>query len=173
MDRDQVLRLQVDRFFRSQSPETWAVVCAYVEAEPLKDGQDPLSMRAMDYFVRTYIHQKLCVSTTPDGVKHNLKAEFDQIKAVRHKDYLDPFRRSQRQDVEYHGRTLSTTYAQLAFFMWCIQTGALDFVHTHRADILANKREADAQARRARHDEPTPPPTPMVAYGTGIRNIRI
>jgi hypothetical protein len=175
-----MLKHQVNRFFEAQGPSTWDIVCCYVEAQPLADGQEPLSMRAMDYFVRMYIQQHPCTTVTPDGATHNLKAEFDQVKAARHKDHLDPFRRSQLEHITFHGRTLATTYAQLAFFMWCIQSGALDFVHDNRDEILSDKRESDSQLRRARvlrRQDHQPPTTansaPAIAYATGVRAVRI
>jgi hypothetical protein len=131
LSRDELMAFNVRRYY-AENPIAWRVVAAYITGEPLPDGTKPLSLRSIDFFVR-----RLTQTHPP------LARKYNALKAGRHKQNFDPFRRSERHVIELHGIALETTYAQLAFFMWMIQSGALALAEASREDIVSSRRSVE------------------------------
>jgi hypothetical protein len=124
------------RVFFEANPAAWDLVITYVERKrPLPDGTPPVSLRLIEYLVRTHAQRHICVTTDARGDRHDIAAEFAQQKRGRRKRAFDPFRRDGPQPITFHGRTLMTTYAQLTFFMWCLRCGVLAYAQQHRDEI--------------------------------------
>lgn len=132
MNRDELMAFNVRRYYEAH-PEAWSIVAAYINGQPLPDGTLPLSLRSIDYFVRT-------LTQSPSA--RQLAREYNALKAGRHKQNFDPFRRSERTTVTLHGVALETTYAQLAFFMWMMQSGTLELAQANREQIAIAKRRS-------------------------------
>jgi len=130
--RDELLAFNVRRYYES-NPTAWSIVASYINAQPLPDGTQPLSIRSIDYFVRTILQSQ-----------RDLARSYAALKAGRHKQNFDPFRRTTRQSITMHGIALETTFAQLAFFMWMMQTGTLELAQASRAEIAKAKRQRAA-----------------------------
>jgi hypothetical protein len=151
MNRDELMAYNVRRYYEGNLL-AWKIVAAYINGQPLPDGTQPLSLRSIDYFVRT-------LTQSPNA--RQLARSYNALKAGRHKQNFDPFRRSERTVVTLHGVALETTYAQLAFFMWMMQSGTLELAQANREQIAIAKRRpapapqaqtqapADAQPRTA------------------------
>lgn len=124
--RDELMSFNVRRYYEAH-PDAWTIVAAYINGSPLPDGTQPLSLRSIDHFVRTLMPPELA-------------RNYGMFKSSRHKQHFDTFRRSERQIITLHGIALETTYAQLAFFMWMMQTGTLELAESSRDELVAAKR---------------------------------
>ena len=147
--KEELLATNVRAYFEAH-PDHWTMVCAYVNHTTLPDGDVPLSLREIDFFVRNYVNDNACVAHDAKGSLHDIANDYSQQKLGRHKQFFDPFRRAQVQPVTLHGTTLMTTYGQLAFFMWALQSGTLDYAMRHRDEIRSCKTEVLAAQRKAR-----------------------
>lgn len=157
------------RAFYENDPAAWDVVVAYIDhARTLPHRDDePVSLRLIEYLVRTYAFEHHSVAVDHDGDQHDIATEFARHKHGSRKRGFDAFRRNGAATIAFHGRALRTTYAQLAFFMWCLQSGTLDFAQDNRARIERSKAEA-RKVTRVRRKRGAVPATALPFVGATL-----
>jgi len=133
-----------------------ASVCAYfsdendeqkwLKVKPIMEGKcSRISLRLIDFFVTSYARSVLCETKSGVNVYHSMQAALQGLNKKR----LDPFNRLHvgvDDSVQLHG--IKTNVAQLSFFRWALQTGALDFLQDHLEEV------------RAKYESTTTPATP-------------
>lgn len=104
-----------------------------------------LSLRLLDWFVTNYSKQNIVYISGVD-IHSDYKNHLKGFK----KHFFDPFRRRRRVQIVHDGsaarivrkpgkedpaRSADTTIGQLNFFMWCIESGIIDYIVCHINEI--------------------------------------
>jgi hypothetical protein len=99
-------------------------------------GKNTVSLRLLDYFVTNYARKhKTTIAYVQTMVVCVHSHYRSQLKAFS-KQRFDPFKRRERIVFELNPEnSIETTVGQLNFFRWAIETGVLQYVVEHRAEI--------------------------------------
>ena len=116
------------------------------------NGESPISLRIVDWFVTNYAKQKFTVYNLEEGggrfkVYNDYKL---QLKAYSKKRF-DPFCRWDRITIPYKNDTMiQTTIGQLNFFKWALENKIITYIKDNYADIEKdmNNRNSTAKNRK-------------------------
>lgn len=102
-----------------------------------------VSLRLVDWLITNYSKSRNIVYYVRN-VPFNVHQSYKNMLKAYSKRLFDPFRRHGRVTLEYDGRTLETTVAQLSFFKWAIENDVLKYAIEHKSEI---KRDMDAHTK--------------------------
>lgn len=121
----------IDKFYR-QCDST-----SIIKMIDIINGNSPISLRILDWFVTRYSNKKKLLITIDDIVIDVHISYKAQLKSYK-KKYFDPFKRSDklgRGKFEYYfknvGKTIQTTIGQLNFFRWALENNILTYIENN------------------------------------------
>jgi hypothetical protein len=103
---------------------------------PYINGNAPLSLRLIDWFVTNYVKRHTTIIEHDGGKFINVCISYlTQLKAYS-KQQFDPFRRRDRIPFHYDAdKVVETTVGQLNFFRWMLQNRVLQYVQENALEI--------------------------------------
>ena len=103
---------------------------------PYINGNAPLSLRLIDWFVTNYVKRHTTIIEHEGGKFINVCISYlTQLKAYS-KQQFDPFRRRDRITFHYDtDKVVETTVGQLNFFRWMLQNRVLQYVQDNALAI--------------------------------------
>ena len=112
------------------------------------DGDGPVSLRLMEWFVTNYAKENNVYYHTPEMRCFNVFLNYKSQLRAYNKRYFDPFCRNERTIIcDSEGNEVETTVGQANFFRWVIDNHVLEWAKDHSADIerhmVAAARERD------------------------------
>jgi hypothetical protein len=122
--------------------------------EMINSGTAAIPLRDIDYFVTNYSKNHHIVANT--SLKSNIRVYWEyklNLKAAGSKRRFDPCCRWERVYIPHtpEGTFIRSTVGQLNFFRWIIETGLMEYIVAHHAEI---KQELKASLRKtAKHGD--------------------
>ena len=114
------------------------------------NGESPISLRIVDWFVTNYAKQKFTVYDLKNG-SGRFKVYNDyklKLKAYSKKRF-DPFCRWDRINIPYHDNNLiQTTIGQLNFFKWAMENEIIDYIKNNYSDIEKDMNNRNSTSKR-------------------------
>ena len=114
------------------------------------NGESPISLRIVDWFVTNYAKQKFTVYDLKNG-SGRFKVYNDyklKLKAYSKKRF-DPFCRWDRINIPYHDNNLiQTTIGQLNFFKWAMENEIIDYIKNNYNDIEKDMNTRNSTSKR-------------------------
>jgi len=116
---------------------------------PVVEGNSPISLRLIDWFVTNYAkkHNNVITHKVNNNVIHfNVYLSYrSQLKAYS-KQLFDPFRRRERITFIFDNKnSIETTIGQLNFFRWVIQNNIIEYVEQNlkaiEDDMIATQKD--------------------------------
>jgi hypothetical protein len=159
MQRKTQLHLErVSRYF-DDKPDNWQTVADFINGDE-RMMNEGLSLRLLYYFCSKYSQRKAGVYYRHNGEIVDLFDRFQTAMSTRRLKAMDVFQRRSRMNIEKHGLTIRTTAAQLNFFTWAFNNGAIKYVRDNRRELVKcmkvhqKKQEAKKRKRRANKTPP-------------------
>jgi len=113
-------------------------------AESIVGGNDPVSLRMLDWFCTNYAKNCRVVYVPGQGGDVvDVHSSYKIALATFHKNMFDPFGRTGGGGAAEVGRGSRLKMRQKNFFRWAAESGVLDYVTSHIGDI-----ERDMSAHR-------------------------
>tara|TARA_Y100000592_G_scaffold45567_1_gene72312 strand:+ start:11119 stop:11673 length:555 start_codon:yes stop_codon:yes gene_type:complete len=114
------------------------------------NGESPISLRIVDWFVTNYAKQKFTVYDLKNG-SGRFKVYNDyklKLKAYSKKRF-DPFCRWDRINIPYHDNNLiQTTIGQLNFFKWAMENEIIDYIKNNYNEIEKDMNTRNSTSKR-------------------------
>lgn len=114
------------------------------------NGESPISLRIVDWFVTNYAKQKFTVYDLKNG-SGRFKVYNDyklKLKAYSKKRF-DPFCRWDRINIPYHdNKLIQTTIGQLNFFKWAMENEIIDYIKNNYSDIEKDMNNRNSTSKR-------------------------
>ena len=114
------------------------------------NGESPISLRIVDWFVTNYAKQKFTVYDLKNG-SGRFKVYNDyklKLKAYSKKRF-DPFCRWDRINIPYHDNNLiQTTIGQLNFFKWAMENEIIDYIKNNYNEIEKDMNSRNSTSKR-------------------------
>lgn len=123
----------------------FSMIESIINANP---DSNKVSLRLVDWLITNYSKSRNIVYYVKN-IPFNIHQSYKNMLKAYSKRLFDPFRRHGRVVLEFDGRTLETTVAQLSFFKWAIDNDVLKYAIDHKSDI---KDDMDTHTRH-RHDK--------------------
>jgi hypothetical protein len=95
------------------------------------NGESPISLRILDWFVTNYAKQKYVVYDLPNGLRFKVYNDYKLKLKAYSKKRFDPFCRWEKIIIPYHKNFIQTTIGQLNFFKWVIENNILEYIDEH------------------------------------------
>jgi len=122
---------------------------------PIINGESPISLRIVDWFVTNYAKKYYTVYTMPTfpgsedmqrfKVYHDYKLK---LKAYSKKRF-DPFCRWDRITIPYNETNyMETTIGQLNFFKWAIENQIIDYIQENYKEIEDDMNSRNSTSKR-------------------------
>ena len=119
----------------------FAVLCI------INGSASPVSLRSLAWFVTTK-------AMSPD-----LQEDYEKQLRKHTRRRFDPFRRSDRINLEFDGACVVTTIGQMNFFKWIIESGLWAYVLSNRAKVMAEAARRPAGMKACQYAGFQAPPT--------------
>ena len=114
------------------------------------NGESPISLRIVDWFVTNYAKQKFTVYELKNG-SGRFKVYNDyklKLKAYSKKRF-DPFCRWDRINIPYHdNKLIQTTIGQLNFFKWAMENEIIEYINNNYNDIEKDMNNRNSTSKR-------------------------
>jgi hypothetical protein len=137
---DVMLRTMVEFYSRDDYGNLRSVL-------PIINGEAPLSLRLIDWFVTNYAKCNYIRYQARHGrfvVHEEYRLRLNGYKKRR----FDPFCRWDRVEIPFENDTyVQTTIGQLNFFKWALENGVLKYIEDHRAVIEEDMARRGSTAR--------------------------
>lgn len=144
----------IDKFYRQCES------ASIVKMIDIINGDSPISLRILDWFVTRYSNKKKILITIDDIVIDVHISYKAQLKSYK-KKYFDPFKRSEkfgRGKFEYCfkdvGKTIHTTIGQLNFFRWALENNIIAYVENNY-EIVSKEMNISNKDDKKRKKEKT------------------
>ena len=120
------------------------------------NGESPISLRVLDWFVTNYAKKNNVSYVTEDGRHVIVYLAYKAHLKAYSKKMLDPFCRWER--ILFHG--VNTTVGQLNFFAWAHEDAIFTYLESHLdtvqsdmdARMQTKKNQGEGTQRRRRHE---------------------
>jgi len=151
-DSKDLLMISLSKFYNTKSN--------ILKILPILEGNSPISLRLIDWFVTNYSKKNNNVITRQQNnniIHFNVYLSYrSQLKAYS-KQLFDPFRRRERITFTYDNigkKNIETTIGQMNFFRWVIQNDILDYMEKNLKEIEEDmvKTQKDNSAKKLNED---------------------
>lgn len=144
-----------------------------------RNGEDKLSLRALDWLVTNYskknpIIYKVKPADMPEKFV-NMYTEYKTWLWKYRRTHFDPFRRRHRLTFRVDGVEYTTTVGQLNFMYWASKYGVLEYARKHLDDIekdhatvTKNKKDAKQTGKRKRRQLSAMPCKKVLIFGEPV-----
>tara|TARA_Y100000768_G_C23978601_1_gene684409 strand:+ start:426 stop:977 length:552 start_codon:yes stop_codon:yes gene_type:complete len=113
------------------------------------NGESPISLRIVDWFVTNYAKQKFTVYNLKDGGRFKVYNDYKLKLKAYSKKRFDPFCRWDRINIPYEDNKLvQTTIGQLNFFKWAMENEIIDFINNNYNDIEKDMNNRNSTSKR-------------------------
>jgi hypothetical protein len=122
---------------------------------PIINGESPISLRIVDWFVTNYAKKYYTVYELPVSPKSEESERFKvyhdyklKLKAYSKKRF-DPFCRWERITIPYNENNyMETTIGQLNFFKWAIENRIIHYIEEHYKEIEEDMNLRNSTSKR-------------------------
>jgi len=151
-DSKDLLMISLSKFYNTKSN--------ILKILPILEGNSPISLRLIDWFVTNYSKKNNNVITRQQNnniIHFNVYLSYrSQLKAYS-KQLFDPFRRRERITFTYDNigkKNIETTIGQMNFFRWVIQNDILDYMEKNLKEIEEDmvKTQKDNSTKKLNED---------------------
>ena len=114
------------------------------------NGESPISLRIVDWFVTNYAKQKFTVYNLSEGVRFKVYTDYKLKLKAYSKRRFDPFCRWDRITIPYkEDKLIQTTIGQLNFFKWALENEVIDYIQDnyHETESDMNCRNSTSKLR--------------------------
>jgi|TARA_B110000259_G_scaffold154698_1_gene175457 hypothetical protein len=113
------------------------------------NGESPISLRIVDWFVTNYAKQKFTVYVLEEGGRFKVYNDYKLKLKAYSKKRFDPFCRWDRITIPYKDDTLiQTTIGQLNFFKWALENEIISYIKNNYADIEKDMNNRNSTSKR-------------------------
>lgn len=100
------------------------------------NGESPISLRIVDWFVTNYAKQKFTVYNLDEGRRFKVYNDYKLKLKAYSKKRFDPFCRRDRLLFKINEtESVETTIGQLNFFKWAISNLVVDYIELYKDEI--------------------------------------
>jgi hypothetical protein len=100
------------------------------------NGESPISLRIVDWFVTNYAKQKFTVYNLEEGRRFKVYNDYKLKLKAYSKKRFDPFCRRDRLLFKINEtESVETTIGQLNFFKWAISNLVVDYIELYKDEI--------------------------------------
>ena len=124
---------------------------------PIINGESPISLRLIDWFVTNYSKKNYTILNLKDsfGKDKRFKVYMDyklRLKAYSKKRF-DPFCRWERINIPYKNNTsIQTTLGQLNFFKWALENKIIEYITKNVTIINNDMNKRNSTAKNTKRD---------------------
>jgi len=113
------------------------------------NGESPISLRIVDWFVTNYAKQKFTVYNLEEGRRFKVYNDYKLKLKAYSKKRFDPFCRWDRITIPYKNDTMiQTTIGQLNFFKWALENEIIAYIKENYADIEKDMNNRNSTSKR-------------------------
>lgn len=99
------------------------------------NGESPISLRIVDWFVTNFSKQKYVVNTLTHGKRFKVYDDYKLKLKAYSKKRFDPFCRWDKIIIPYRTKFIQTTIGQLNFFKWVIDNEIIEYIEQNHKII--------------------------------------
>jgi hypothetical protein len=100
------------------------------------NGESPISLRIIDWFVTNYAKQKYVVYALTNGKRFKVYNDYKLKLKAYSKKRFDPFCRWEKIIIPYKNDSfIQTTIGQLNFFKWVIDNEIIKYIELEYTDV--------------------------------------
>jgi len=111
------------------------------------NGDSPISLRIIDWFVTNFSKQRYVVYTLSTGMRFKVYNDYKLKLKAYSKKRFDPFCRWEKIVIPYKSQFIQTTIGQLNFFKWVIDHEIIEYIEKEYAEIEQDMNSRNSTAR--------------------------
>jgi hypothetical protein len=113
------------------------------------NGESPISLRIVDWFVTNYAKQKFTVYILKGGGRFKVYNDYKLKLKAYSKKRFDPFCRWDRITIPYkNDKLIQTTIGQLNFFKWALENEIITYIKNNYSDIEMDMNNRNSTSKR-------------------------
>lgn len=117
------------------------------------NGESPISLRIVDWFVTNYAKQKFTVYNLEEGGRFKVYNDYKLKLKAYSKRRFDPFCRWERITVPYKNDSfIQTTIGQLNFFKWALENSVIDYIEQNFKAIETDMNSRNSTSKNKKPD---------------------
>jgi len=120
------------------------------------NGESPISLRILDWFVTNYAKQKYIVYQLESGERFKVYNDYKLKLKAYSKKRFDPFCRWDKIALPYrNSQSIQTTIGQLNFFKWVLENNIIDFIEKDYVTIEDDMNTRNSTSKNKPTDNKT------------------
>ena len=113
------------------------------------NGESPISLRIVDWFVTNYAKQKFTVYNLREGVRFKVYTDYKLKLKAYSKRRFDPFCRWDRITIPYkEDKLIQTTIGQLNFFKWALENEIISYIKDNYNEIERDMNNRNSTSKK-------------------------
>tara|TARA_B100000287_G_scaffold357637_1_gene348994 strand:- start:1756 stop:2220 length:465 start_codon:yes stop_codon:yes gene_type:complete len=113
------------------------------------NGESPISLRIVDWFVTNYAKQKFTVYNLSEGVRFKVYTDYKLKLKAYSKRRFDPFCRWDRITIPYkEDKLIQTTIGQLNFFKWALENEIITYIKDNYNEIERDMNNRNSTSKK-------------------------
>jgi len=113
------------------------------------NGESPISLRIVDWFVTNYAKQKFTVYNLSEGVRFKVYNDYKLKLKAYSKRRFDPFCRWDRITIPYkEDKLIQTTIGQLNFFKWALENEIITYIKQNYTEIERDMNNRNSTSKK-------------------------
>lgn len=113
------------------------------------NGESPISLRIVDWFVTNYAKQKFTVYNLSEGVRFKVYTDYKLKLKAYSKRRFDPFCRWDRITIPYkEDKLIQTTIGQLNFFKWALENEIISYIKDNYNEIERDMNNRNSTSKK-------------------------
>ena len=113
------------------------------------NGESPISLRIVDWFVTNYAKQKFTVYNLSEGVRFKVYTDYKLKLKAYSKRRFDPFCRWDRITIPYkEDKLIQTTIGQLNFFKWALENEIISYIKDNYIEIERDMNNRNSTSKK-------------------------
>jgi len=120
------------------------------------NGDSPISLRILDWFVTNYAKQKYIVYQLDSGERFKVYNDYKLKLKAYSKKRFDPFCRWDKIAIPYrNSQSIQTTIGQLNFFKWVLENNIIEFIEKDYSTIEDDMNTRNSTSKNKQSDNKT------------------
>ena len=113
------------------------------------NGESPISLRIVDWFVTNYAKQKFTVYNLSEGMRFKVYTDYKLKLKAYSKRRFDPFCRWDRITIPYkEDKLIQTTIGQLNFFKWALENEIISYIKDNYNEIERDMNNRNSTSKK-------------------------
>ncbi len=113
------------------------------------NGESPISLRIVDWFVTNYAKQKFTVYNLSEGARFKVYTDYKLKLKAYSKRRFDPFCRWDRITIPYkEDKLIQTTIGQLNFFKWALENEIITYIKDNYNEIERDMNNRNSTSKK-------------------------